>query len=156
MAHVPTLLFSPSFWTWKFVTVRNSSCGKVMFSKASVIPSTGEGCTPLGQTPPRTDTPRGRHLPGQTPPPGQTPSRQIPQTGRPLPQDGHCSGRYASYWNVFLLLLLTTRKPNEFSTALRCHCHIIFCHVIVVSVVSFTIAWNITNKITEAILNQQK
>ena len=28
----------------------------------------------------------GRHPPGQTPP----------------PPDGHCSGRYASYWNAFL------------------------------------------------------
>ena len=34
--------------------------------------------------------------PGQTPhPPGQTPPPQA---------DGYCSGRYASYWNVFLLL----------------------------------------------------
>ena len=48
----------------------------------SVILSIG-GQTPPGQTPPRADTPQGRH-----------PAR-----------DGHCSGWYASYWNAFLLLM---------------------------------------------------
>ena len=38
-------------------------------------------------------TPPGR----QTLPPGQTPSP---------PVDGYCSGRYASYWNAFLLLVM--------------------------------------------------
>ena len=40
------------------------------------------------------DTPPGRHPHGQTP------------RGRhlPPPPDGHCSGRYASYWNAFLLI----------------------------------------------------
>ena len=33
----------------------------------------------------------GIHTPQQTPPPG-----------RPPAADGHCSGRYASYWNAFL------------------------------------------------------
>ena len=60
------------------ITVRNSSWGKVMFSQAS----------------PRAGTPLGRH------PPGQIPSGQI----SPLPsRDSYCSGRYASYWNAFLL-----------------------------------------------------
>ena len=51
----------------------------------------------------------GRHPPGQIPPsPGQTPRadipRQTPPLGRhPSPADSHCSGRYASYWNAFLL-----------------------------------------------------
>ena len=43
-----------------FITVRNSSCGKVMVSQTSVCPQLG-GCV-----------------------------------------RGHCSGRYASYWNAFL------------------------------------------------------
>ena len=89
-------------------TVCNSSCGKVMFSQASVILFTRWGSalmhagihppedtpwadTPQADTPwadtPRADTPPGRHPPGQTPPPNP-----------PL----HCSGRYASYWNAFL------------------------------------------------------
>ena len=56
-----------------FITVR-SSCGKVMFSQASVILSTvGGGC-----------------------------AWQRGVRGR---RDGHCSGRYASYWNAFLLLI---------------------------------------------------
>ena len=48
--------------------------------------------THLGRPPPLQ---RGRHpSPGRQPLPGQTPS--------PPPGDGHCSGLYASYWNVFL------------------------------------------------------
>ena len=61
-----------------------------MFSQACVKNSIHRGevyipprQTPTGQTPP---TP-GRHPPGQTLP----------------PSDSHCSGRYASYWNAFLL-----------------------------------------------------
>ena len=49
---------------------------------------------PLGRPP------SGRHLPGRHPP-GQTP---IPQADNPPLRDGHCSGRYASYWNAFLFL----------------------------------------------------
>ena len=37
----------------------------------------------------------GLHLPGQA---GITPRAEPPSPG-----DGHCSGRYASYWNAFLL-----------------------------------------------------
>ena len=59
------------------------SCGKVMFSQESVILFTGGGCIPACTG---TDTSR------QTPPGRHTP-----------PPDGHCSGRYASYWNAFLL-----------------------------------------------------
>ena len=58
------------------------SCGKVIFSQACVKNSVHGGCLPqcmLGYT--HTQT-----TPGQTPP----------------PPDGHCNGRYASYWNVFL------------------------------------------------------
>ena len=78
----------------------------------------------LGQTPPLADTsladtpwqtnpgqtsPRGRHLPGKHPslgrhPPGQTPPLGRPPTTPPKP-DGHCSRRYASCWNAFLLCL---------------------------------------------------
>ena len=51
-----------------FITVRNSSCGKVMFSQACVKNSVH-----------RADThPPGRHIPGQTPPPP-------PQADTPLP-----------------------------------------------------------------------
>ena len=42
---------------------------------------------------PPADTPLGRH-PLDRHPPGQTP---------PPPADGYCCGRYASYWNAFLL-----------------------------------------------------
>ena len=56
------------------------SCGKVIFSQASVILSTGV-CLPA--------------IPGQTSP------WQADNTAPP-PRDGYCSGRYASYWNAFL------------------------------------------------------
>ena len=68
------------------VTIRNSSCRKVMFSQASVILSTGGRCTTPGQTSPLGETPPGRHPPGRfpswtynPPPPAvQTPPRQTP------------------------------------------------------------------------------
>ena len=111
------------------ITVCNSSCGKVMFSQASIILSKAGRCTPPGQTPlplARQTSPwPGRHLPGQadTPRPGRQPLAK--QTPNPVPSarqtspgqadttparqtppwaDSHCSGRYASYWNVFLFL----------------------------------------------------
>ena len=91
------------------------SCGKVMFSQASVILSTG-GCLtdPPGQTSPREDTPLGRHPPGKTPPrqkhplgrhPPPSACWDTPPTQCMLgytPPDGHYSGRYASYWNAIL------------------------------------------------------
>ena len=65
--------------------------------------------TPLGRHPsPQADNPMGKHpqadtSPGQTPP-GQTPSlsRQASPGQTHPPRDGHCSERYASYWNAFL------------------------------------------------------
>ena len=55
-----------------------------MFSQASVILFTGGGVYPSMHW--------GRHPPADTPPLADT----LP------PLDGHCSGRYASYWNAFL------------------------------------------------------
>ena len=63
--------------------------------------------TPLGADPPRSrppweqtpgaDTPQSRH-----PPRADTPwSRHTPRADTPR-RDGHCCGRYASYWNAFL------------------------------------------------------
>ena len=52
------------------------------------------------------DFPPSRH-PWETPPPSRHP------TGRPpLPADGHCSGRYASYWNAFLSVYKFTSQPG--------------------------------------------
>ena len=94
------------------VTACNSSCGKVMFSQACVKNSVhgGRGCLPLvrgdahplGRHSPGRH-PLGRHPPGRHPhlgrhPPGQTPSEHYGIWST--------SGRYASYWNVFLLSLL--------------------------------------------------
>ena len=91
--------------------------------------------TPVRQTPPTGRHSPGRHPCGQTPltgrhpsqadtphrqtPPGQTPpARQTPPSGRhphqadtpirqtPPPPDSYCSGRYASYWNAFLFLVM--------------------------------------------------
>ena len=52
------------------------------------------GRNPPGQTPPQADPPADTPLQADTPLPADTPH---PQAG-----DGYCSGRYASYWNVFL------------------------------------------------------
>ena len=86
------------------ITVRNSCFGKIMFSRVFVIlfivciPACTRADTPLVRHPP-SDTPLGRPPPWADPLPGQTP-----------PHDGQCSGRYASYWNAFLLL---KRKRNQ-------------------------------------------
>ena len=65
------------------------SCGKVLFLHLSVILVTGGVCLSACWD---THTPLGRH----------------PKAGTPYwadipPADGYCSGRYASYWNAFLL-----------------------------------------------------
>ena len=99
------------------VTVRNSSCGKVMFSQVSVCPQ-GEVCTPWADTPWQThpswvDTPPPpRQTPPRQTPPRQTPPKQTPLDKHPhpwadTPADGYCSGRYASYWNAFLLTIFS-------------------------------------------------
>ena len=64
-----------------------------MFSQASVILFTG-GVYPSACW----DTPPDRP-PRQTPPRADT---HTPQADTPHPND-HCSGRYASYWDAFLL-----------------------------------------------------
>ena len=64
----------------------NSNCGKVKFSQASVILSTGGG---LYTSQPDTN-PLDRH-----------PLRQTSPRQTPSPGDDHCSGRYASCWNAF-------------------------------------------------------
>ena len=118
---------------YSIFTVRNSSCGKVMFSQASVCPRGERRCTTPGQnhlparhTPPWKDTPGhtppGHTLPPPLPdtlshlathqlppghtltPPGHPPSpRETPPVQNPTQADDHCSGRYASYWNAFFL-----------------------------------------------------
>ena len=81
-----------------FFTVRKRSCGKVMFLHLSVILSMGGVCpSTCWDTPPQADTP-WHTPPRQTPLPGQTP---------PL-ADGYCYGRYAFYWNAFLLFMKFT------------------------------------------------
>ena len=74
------------------------SCESYVFT--GVCLSTG-GCLPqcmVGYTP------QSRHLPGSRHPPPE----QTPPTGAdtPPPRDGHCCGRYASYWNALLHYIL--------------------------------------------------
>ena len=74
-----------------FITVRERSCGKIMFLHLSVILFTGvhpPRQTPLRHTFPWADTSQADNHPRLAPP------------YRHLPSDG----RYVSYWNVFLLL----------------------------------------------------
>ena len=63
-------------------------------------PQEGSVVHPLGRPPIGRHTPLGRHTQWADTPPVQTPPGQThPQA------DGYCSGRYASYWNAFLLAL---------------------------------------------------
>ena len=93
------------FWSWVplLITVRKRSCGKVMFSQVCVKNSVHGGWR--GVQPPRQTSP------SKTPPPKQTP-----------PSYGHCSGRYASYFNAFLfkLILLQTLAEILYEAASDC------------------------------------
>ena len=90
------------------------SCGKVMFSQASVILFTG-GCLPqciLGYTPQAGTPPWASTAPWAGTPPGQAhhAGQVHTQAGTHPPNrytlhDGHCSRWYASYWNAFLFQL---------------------------------------------------
>ena len=69
-------------------------------SQGGMYPSMHWADTP----PPRAHTP----LPGHTPswvdtPPGRHPLHSACWDTRPPPRRGHCSGRYASYWDALLL-----------------------------------------------------
>ena len=79
-----------------------------MFSQACVKNSVRGGSTRLGQT--RQTPPPGRQAPpfwqADVPWQADTPRADTPLADRhPPPADGYCSGRYASYWNAFLLLM---------------------------------------------------
>ena len=63
------------------------------------------------QTPPDQKPPWSRHLPGADTPPEQTSPQKVDSSIRSM------SGRYASYWNAFLLLktsLIVCSKNNSF------------------------------------------
>ena len=85
---------------WALVTVRNSSCGKVMFLQVSVCPQE-EVYTPQADIPPSTLGEGGIH-----------PARQTPPFRANTPQDGHCSGRNTSNWNAFLLTYFIVRTVH--------------------------------------------
>ena len=65
------------------------SCGKVMVLQVSVILFTGGGSGPGG-------VPGPWGMPGRDPP------------------DGYCCGRYAAYWNAFLLLITFAYEAKIF------------------------------------------
>ena len=101
------------------------SCGKVMFSQASVILFTGGvSQQALGQTPRM-----------QTPP----------------PPDGHCSGRYASYWNSFLFA--NVFKISHFYTqllAIQSETFCVTCSTAVIALIlSFVFFWQKTKNHTK-------
>ena len=76
------------------ITVRNE-VAKVMFLQACVCPHGGGGSASV-----HTGMPPGSRHPQEQTPPG---SRHPPGADTPPPRrDGHCCGRYASYWNAFL------------------------------------------------------
>ena len=65
---------------------------------------------------------------GYTPPAGTPPCRYPPREGTPpwvvtppRPHDGHCSGRYASYWNAFLFLWKCSRSRCSMYISPRVH-----------------------------------
>ena len=101
-------------------TVSNE-VAKVMFLHVSVIlftrgglPQCMLGYSPGPGTPPQDQAPPGSRHPPEHTPPEQTPQSRPPGTRPPPPSRhpqgadthprvGYCCGRYASYWNAFLL-----------------------------------------------------
>ena len=67
---------------------------------------------PQGSTPPLGSTTR-KHTPLGKHPPGSTPPEAPPRDAHLLPPEGHCSGRYASYWNAFLFKINLNRLMLE-------------------------------------------
>ena len=104
------------------VTGRNEVVAKVIFLHLSVIHSVhrGGGClsacwdtTPPGADPPGADIPQSRHPPG-----ADTPPWSSPPGSRHPPWEAHSSirstsGRYASYWNAFLLVLFADGSSSR-------------------------------------------
>ena len=117
---------------------RQRSWGKVMFLHLSVILFTGGCLADAPRAHPPRHTPPGHTPAGHTPHPGTHPPRHTPPLGtHPLgtppldrhtlgrypswvdtPQGhGHCSGRYASYWNAYLFSgILVTRFNYSHTT----------------------------------------
>ena len=87
--------------TGTIVTVRNSSCGKAMVSQVCVKNLVGGGGVGVHPGPLRQTTP-GRHT--------HTPWADTHPTPH---QDGHCSGRYASYWNAFFFSIVLILVPVQ-------------------------------------------
>ena len=94
----------------QIITARKRSLGQGNVL-TPVCDSVQRGCvadTPSRQTPlfrhPQADTPNADNPPLRQTPSGR-PSRQTPPRQVPLPNQGdsHRSGRYAPYWNAFLL-----------------------------------------------------
>ena len=86
--------YSKRFQSSTFYYRPQGSCGKLMFSQASVILSTG-GCLP-GQTPSGQTPSLGRH-PGQTPPMGRH-SRADSPVQMAIAADGtHPTGMHSSF-----------------------------------------------------------
>ena len=100
---------------------------------------------PGADTLPREDTPQRRHPPGadtspweqtHTPlgadPPDQTPPEQTPQPPPPREADSgirSTSGRYASYWNAFLLQTLFKDTEIKFTTCVSDTCDLMHSNV---------------------------
>ena len=118
------------------------SWAKVMFLQASVILSTGGVSSREGEHPPGRETPRQ-----ETSPPKENPPARRPPLGGEPPRIRSMSGRYASYWNAFLLSIRIIRiyctmniYDNELIKFLNCYClcgpfcfsihvHVTICHI---------------------------
>ena len=104
------------------------SWAKVIFSQVSVCPQGGGlpqcmlGYNPPGSRPPQDQTPPNQTPPppwDQTPPPPRTrppQTRHTPWSRPPREADASIrsmSGRYASYWNAFLLYKCTSVETKK-------------------------------------------
>ena len=72
---------------------------RLCFLQACVCPHGGLSASAHAGIPHPQQTPPW----SRQPPPEQTPPRTDPRADTPPQRDGHCCGRYTSYWNAFLL-----------------------------------------------------
>ena len=119
--------------------------GGVSASVHAGIPHPPREQTPWEQTPPppgadtplEADTPPEQTPPWSRPPGADTPREQTPPRSRPAPRYGHCCGRYASYWNAFLLILALILRIQHMQIVWKCsalwlfrNAHIISCSIL--------------------------
>ena len=119
--------------------------------------------TPWADTPQQADTSTARYPLGSNPSPwADTPWPHSPRADTPSQADGHCSGRYASYWNAFLFLLLSMflksfmKNKNMRKRRARSLCNLKYFRIKLISLILVQIARTLISFITQLFLQLKR